>query len=133
MSSASSEASGARMIANLPYSSSEALAPPRLLRISSPNGRLECAGLYTLVLGEKRNGQPLWEQSSNGGHWLYSGLSGKWCVGGEDVHARGFATSAGWLYQTQAHEGCMPQESMGFWRRWDGNAFQEDRDISVKA
>lgn len=106
-------------------------APPRALRVKSPNGQVECAGFYVLVATERPNGQPVWEQSSRGGHWLYSGKTGKWCIGGRDVRDNNFDTAAGWLYQNRHHKGRMPQDVGGRWRRWNGQGFQEDDEIMV--
>jgi len=105
--------------------------PPQALRVTSPNGQEECSGIYVLVATEKPNGQPVWEQSCRGGHWLYSGKTGKWCIGGQDVRESNFDTAAGWLYQQRHHKGRMPHNVEGRWRRWDGSNFQEDDAIGI--
>lgn len=99
--------------------------------MTSPNGQEECAGIYVLVAAERPNGQPVWEQSCGGGHWLYSGKTGNWCIGGQDVRESRFDTEAGWLYSRRRHRGRMPQAVGGQWWRWDGSQYQEDDAIGI--
>jgi len=51
--------------------------PLRALRVMSPNGQGECAGIYVLIAAEMPNGQPVWEQSASVGHLLFSGKNGR--------------------------------------------------------
>jgi hypothetical protein len=105
--------------------------PPRFLRLLTPNGQRKCEGLYALIDGDMANSQPFWKQCADGGHWLFSDESGRWCVAGADVQKNNFDRSAGWLFQQQHHNGEMPHDISGPWWRWDGSEFQEDTDIAV--
>jgi len=105
--------------------------PLRALRVMSPNGQGECAGIYVLVASEMPNGRPLWEQSASGGHWLFSGTNGRWCIGGQDVRRSNFTTAAAWLFSKYRHKGRMPQDVGGPWQRWNGSAYQEDDAIRI--
>jgi len=106
--------------------------PPRLLSVASPHGQKDCAGEYMLVERMRPNGQPVWRQQ-NGEHWLYSGTTARWCIGGQDVKDDAFARSAGWISQTVPHEGQMPDKVFAAWQRWDAgqNMFVKDDGIAV--
>lgn len=106
--------------------------PPRILLVTTPSGQKDCAGEYMLVERMKPNGQPVWRQQ-NGEHWLYSGTTSRWCIGGQDVKDDSFNRSAGWISQTVAHNGIMPDKVRAAWQRWDStvNQFVVDDSISV--
>mmetsp|Transcript_20358 Transcript_20358/g.64001 ORF Transcript_20358/g.64001 Transcript_20358/m.64001 type:complete len:665 (+) Transcript_20358:408-2402(+) len=111
--------------------SSPAVAPPQALHVATPNGQLICAGEYRLVPEMMPNGMPLWKQR-DGEHWVYSGKAHRWCIGGQDVVGRQFATNAGWIYQGREHGGLLPHRSHGSpWMRWNGRSFEADHDIVV--
>jgi len=42
-----------------------------------------------------------------------------------------FSRSAGFLSSIDCHGGCMPQESLLEWQRWDGQAFVQDNTITI--
>jgi len=105
---------------------------PQVLHVASPNGQEICEGRYVQVAGVAPNGQPLWRQE-RGQHWLYSGTSGKWCIGGEDVRERCFACAAGYICRAEPHCGAMPDEARGTWARWDGARFVHDPAIRVSS
>lgn len=104
---------------------------PQVLSVTSPNGQQRCQGSYELVVGHRPNGQHLWKQRG-GPHWMYCSAAGRWCIGGHDVKEEGFARNSGWISQSTVHHpGEMPDEVSALWHRWDGTAFQRDREISV--
>jgi len=104
--------------------------PPQLLCVISPNGQRECAGTYEFVFGESANGQPLWKLQG-GERWLYSGTSGRWCIGGADVKREDFARTAGFISQTVQHKGATPDRTCSVWQRWNGTQFEKDTRITV--
>jgi len=104
--------------------------PAKTLCVISPSGQQACAGTYELLDGEMANGQPLWKQKG-GQRWLYSGTSGRWCIGGQDVKEDDFQRAAGYISQTAPHKGAMPDRTSSIWLRWDGEKFEKDSRITV--
>lgn len=108
--------------------------PPEFLFLRSPHGQQELAGVYSMVLNERPNGQPCWKHH-NLDWWLYSNLKGRWCIGGQDVFDDRFARSSGFIFQTKKHRGEMPHDSRGSWQRWDksDSKFHHDKLIDFTA
>uniref|UniRef100_A0A7S4QDQ3 Uncharacterized protein n=1 Tax=Alexandrium monilatum TaxID=311494 RepID=A0A7S4QDQ3_9DINO len=104
--------------------------PSKMLCVISPTGQRECAGTYLLVEGTTANGHPIWRQEG-GERWLYSGTTGRWCIGGKDVQEDNFQRNSGFISQTAAHKGVMPDRMSGVWQRWAGEAFVKDCRIAV--
>lgn len=105
---------------------------PLTLCIVSPSGQSSCEGEYHLVASHRPNDAPVWKHWGTD-RWLYSSNTGRWCIGGMDVLARAFNCSAGFLYQTERHDGAMPHLCKACWARWDGDSFKVDSAIRALA
>eukprot|EP00406_Dinophysis_acuminata_P001528 CAMPEP_0179213018 /NCGR_PEP_ID=MMETSP0797-20121207/1438_1 /TAXON_ID=47934 /ORGANISM="Dinophysis acuminata, Strain DAEP01" /LENGTH=320 /DNA_ID=CAMNT_0020918715 /DNA_START=57 /DNA_END=1019 /DNA_ORIENTATION=- len=105
---------------------------PHILYVVSPHGQHACEGAYIWLADETPNGQPLWKLA-HGDYWLYSGTTGRWCIGGPDVRQEDFDRSAGYVYQTIKHGGWLPHQVDAAWKRWepDCGTFVEDTAIRI--
>jgi len=109
--------------------------PPHVLRVIVPSHQPSCSGLYMLVPDEHPNGYPLWQQyAPEAVHWLFCSSSGRWCIGGADVHRERFSRGAGYVAQTTpSGPSVFPHDCKTVWQYWDdaNRTFQEDPAIRV--
>lgn len=104
---------------------------PWTLHVTSPVGQLAVSGEYLLVPEEMPNGQPLWKQK-DGCHWLFSGNTGRWCIGSDDARQQGFDVPTGLVCRRKPHRGAMPHRVRGAWGRLvEGEGLVEDLAITV--
>eukprot|EP00929_Paragymnodinium_shiwhaense_P066700 TRINITY_DN3348_c0_g1_i3.p1 TRINITY_DN3348_c0_g1~~TRINITY_DN3348_c0_g1_i3.p1 ORF type:complete len:3281 (-),score=663.61 TRINITY_DN3348_c0_g1_i3:114-9956(-) len=75
-----------------------ASTPPMLLHVVV-SVEPEVSGNYSLIHGQDANGFPVWRQEVSGSdagisrHWLFSGTSRRWMIGGPAAERKGFACS----------------------------------------
>jgi hypothetical protein len=82
--------------------------PPVLLRVTVPQDRDECSGLYRIVDGRIVNGFPLWRMDG-GSRWIFSSIDlGTWAIGGPDEEECDFQTDEALITNGAAHNGMMP-------------------------
>jgi len=115
-----------------PEPPNEADAVPMLLYVSSPKIHASCTGEYELVPGERPNGQPLWAKKG-GDRWLYSGVDGRWYVGGIRSKDMNFACASGFIYCHQLHRSAPPDELTSGWEWGQGKGWFKDPGITVTA
>jgi len=104
--------------------------PGEVLQLISPSQHKVCEGEYCLVADTVVNGHPLY-QLKEGKRWLYTGLDGRWYVGGYHAKTKDFACSSGYIVQKQPHDGKLPHELEGHWRWGDSCNWHEDPAIRV--
>eukprot|EP00928_Gymnodinium_smaydae_P098246 TRINITY_DN9098_c0_g1_i1.p1 TRINITY_DN9098_c0_g1~~TRINITY_DN9098_c0_g1_i1.p1 ORF type:complete len:268 (-),score=53.35 TRINITY_DN9098_c0_g1_i1:148-951(-) len=114
--------------------------PPQVLRVAlaAPAGAagtdadlLGAGGDYDLCEElSLTNGMPVWRKRHAEGRrerWLFSSVGpdlpseGRWCIHGQSAKERNFAGknySANWLWLDAPHDGRLPHEVDGPWRRW---------------
>jgi len=105
---------------------------PPLLRVRSPNKQSACSGDYTLVPRMAPNNEPVWAKRI-GGKWIYSGVDGRWYIGGKTARSLDFRCSTGHIYQGEPHMGKLPHELSGPWAWAEGGAWHNDADVTVTA
>eukprot|EP00928_Gymnodinium_smaydae_P090371 TRINITY_DN7418_c0_g2_i3.p1 TRINITY_DN7418_c0_g2~~TRINITY_DN7418_c0_g2_i3.p1 ORF type:complete len:3496 (+),score=728.45 TRINITY_DN7418_c0_g2_i3:124-10611(+) len=117
----------------------EGLGPPKWLSVRLPaTSSFAVAaetegegGLYSLVSGKTPNGYPLWERKG-GGRWLYSGLGGRWTLGGQFEKEMDFMCDSGIASSSRAHGGKWPHElGAGGWQLFDGVDWRVDGGVAV--
>jgi ankyrin repeat protein len=113
-------------------STAQAVAVPASFVVVSPNGQQACSGVYILVDPCGANGQPLWRKC--GGEeerWLYSGVNGRWFIGGPEERQKNFACSSGRITSVAKHGGDMPDTAS--WTRLmpDKVSWTMDADITI--
>lgn len=113
-----------------PEPPNEADAVPVLLYVYSPTNQTSCQGEYELVPDERPNGQPLWARKS-GGRWIYSGIDGRWYVGGFRSRDKNFACASGFIYCHQFHRSMPPDEMSSGWEWGKGKDWHKDPSITV--
>jgi hypothetical protein len=111
---------------------------PDVLQVTSPNFQHECCGSYRLIDGLRANGEHVWIQQISSmkeqQHHIYSGRSGRWCIGAEDISDRRFCCNAGFIYHKEIHRGMSPHQlEAGQWAVWDGSQFRLDPSITITA
>lgn len=106
---------------------------PQTLLIISPNHVTICAGLYTLDVTARPNGQPLWRQEG-GKCCVYQGPNGHWYIGGTAAEKKQFICAAGFLRHSKSCPNVMPHQlDAGCWQWGDASLWHIDADISVMA
>mmetsp|Transcript_74079 Transcript_74079/g.187901 ORF Transcript_74079/g.187901 Transcript_74079/m.187901 type:complete len:919 (+) Transcript_74079:1-2757(+) len=103
---------------------------PRVLCVESPNGHMSCIGEYALVLGELRNGFPVWKQKA-GDRFVYSGTNGKWYLAGLDARDQDFSCQLGVIHSSHAHLGMTPDSGAMRWVRKYGSDYYDDPAIKI--
>merc|ERR1719223_1365311 len=63
--------------------------------------------------------------------YLYTGLDGRWWIGGEEVKAKQFQCSLGWIASTRPHKGALPGGSVSEWQRYEDGGYVADPRIAV--
>jgi len=104
--------------------------PGEMLRLVSPHSHEACQGEYRLVTDTVVNGHPLYELKDRG-RWLYTGLDGRWYIGGRIAKAKDFACSSGYIFHYVPHDGKLPRELEGHWSWGDSCTWHEDPAITV--
>eukprot|EP00929_Paragymnodinium_shiwhaense_P030636 TRINITY_DN17326_c0_g1_i10.p1 TRINITY_DN17326_c0_g1~~TRINITY_DN17326_c0_g1_i10.p1 ORF type:complete len:1169 (-),score=218.81 TRINITY_DN17326_c0_g1_i10:642-4148(-) len=90
-------------------------------------------GEYVLIMGHKPNAYPLWKQLT-GGHWLYSGTSGRWLLGDEHELGAAFLCDSGLLSTSDKHRGVMPHDIAphgGSWQRFSPDGWWVDASVQI--
>jgi len=120
------------LVAERSMAFAESELPPKLHIVIPGDPVKNGAGLYELVKGENANGFPLWAKQG-GGHWLYSGLGGRWLIGGPHEKELGFECDTGVIGTKLQHKGALPQKvSAGGWGLLDdGQGWQSSPHIVI--
>jgi len=101
-----------------------------MLRLVSSDKHEACQGEYRLVTDTVVNGHPLYELKDRG-RWLYTGLDGRWYVGGHISKSKDFSCSSGYIFHYVPHDGKLPHELEGHWSWGDSCSWHEDPAITV--
>eukprot|EP00929_Paragymnodinium_shiwhaense_P019310 TRINITY_DN13224_c0_g1_i1.p1 TRINITY_DN13224_c0_g1~~TRINITY_DN13224_c0_g1_i1.p1 ORF type:complete len:2730 (-),score=502.96 TRINITY_DN13224_c0_g1_i1:488-8677(-) len=105
--------------------------PQKLYVLFPGRTQEDSSGIYERVKDKTANGYPLWSQSKGGSHWLYSGLSGRWLVGGQREKELGFQCDTGVISSRDAHSGQMPHKLQEEWQFFDGLGWQQSQHIVI--
>eukprot|EP01062_Namystynia_karyoxenos_P011407 TRINITY_DN14078_c0_g2_i1.p1 TRINITY_DN14078_c0_g2~~TRINITY_DN14078_c0_g2_i1.p1 ORF type:complete len:1570 (+),score=381.13 TRINITY_DN14078_c0_g2_i1:68-4711(+) len=65
------------------------------------------------------NGMPVWKAEGTGGRYMFSGVDGRWWVGGSDAWEQKFTQARGVLRSARPHLGAAPEAAD--WQIWDGS------------
>mmetsp|Transcript_64655 Transcript_64655/g.135652 ORF Transcript_64655/g.135652 Transcript_64655/m.135652 type:complete len:475 (+) Transcript_64655:1-1425(+) len=106
------------------------IEPPIVLRVKCPEEQGACGGDYDLLIGRNANGHPIW-RSRDGTRWIYTGVDGKWYIGGPASAERDFDCAAGFLFRDFLHKGVMPHLVGGPWEFGDGRSWHPNADIVI--
>eukprot|EP00756_Hemistasia_phaeocysticola_P003828 Hpha_TRINITY_DN12475_c0_g1::TRINITY_DN12475_c0_g1_i1::g.42927::m.42927 len=85
-----------------------------------------CNGSYTLVVGRRVNGLPLWEKQEGAHRFLYNTPNGFWRVTDSESD---FETGQGWLRSAEEHQGLPPSEVV----MWKESGREPSSDITCVA
>lgn len=103
---------------------------PQMLKLTSPNGQKDRAGIYVLDEEEFPHGMPLWRHAHNN-NLIYPMLNGRWGVATQKEYKGGNSNLA-YIFCPTDHGGLLPHQLKCPWKYWSGSSWVVDKELSIK-